>query len=58
MRTVTSAFGTGTDMPTLLSDVRCWSQSGKHVLALSFSGFDGGLNRSTQHFVLERKDGV
>jgi hypothetical protein len=22
------------------------------------SGFDGGLNRSTQHFILKRKDGV
>jgi len=28
------------------------------MLAWSFSGFDGGLNRSTQHFILERKDGV
>jgi hypothetical protein len=29
-----------TDMPTVLSDVRCWVNSGKHMLALSFSGFD------------------
>jgi hypothetical protein len=27
-------------MPTLLRDVRFQGQSGKHVLALSFSGFD------------------
>ena len=27
-------------MPTLLSDVRCWVNSAKHPLALSFSGFD------------------
>jgi hypothetical protein len=25
------------------------------VLSLSFSGFAGGLNRSTQHFILEGK---
>src|SRR5260370_41269192 len=29
-----------TDMPRWSLDVRCWGQSGKHVLALSFSGFD------------------
>ena len=29
-----------TDMPKYLGDVRCWVNSGKHVLALSFSGFD------------------
>ncbi len=27
-------------MPTTLRDVRSWGQSGKHMLALSFSGFD------------------
>jgi hypothetical protein len=27
-------------MPTLLSDVRCWVNSGKHLLALSISEFD------------------
>jgi len=27
-------------MPKYLGDVRCWVNSGKHVLALSFSGFD------------------
>jgi hypothetical protein len=27
-------------MPTLLSDVRCWGQSGKHLLAASISLFD------------------
>ena len=31
-----------TDMPKDLGDVRCWVNSGKHVLALSFSGFDPG----------------
>ena len=29
-----------TDMPTLLRNVRSQGQSGKHLLALSFSGFD------------------
>jgi len=29
-----------TDMPTALRDVRSQGQSGKHILALSFSGFD------------------
>src|SRR5260221_977540 len=29
-----------TDMPKYLSDVRCWVNSGKHMLSLSFSGFD------------------
>ena len=27
-------------MPTLLSDVRCWVNSGKHLLAASISPFD------------------
>jgi hypothetical protein len=31
-----------TDMPTALRDVRSQGQSGKHLLALSFSGFDPG----------------
>src|ERR1035437_9195278 len=31
-----------TDMPTALSNVRSQGQSGKHMLALSFSGFDPG----------------
>ncbi len=26
--------------PKYLGDVRCWVNSGKHLLALSFSGFD------------------
>jgi hypothetical protein len=30
------------DMPTVLRDVRSQGQSGKHLLALSFSGFDPG----------------
>ena len=29
-----------TDMPKYLGDVRCWVNSGKHMLASSFSGFD------------------
>jgi hypothetical protein len=29
-----------TDMPKYLGDVRYWENSGKHMLALSFSGFD------------------
>jgi hypothetical protein len=28
------------DMPKYLGDVRCWVNSGKHMLALSFSEFD------------------
>jgi len=31
-----------TDMPTTLRDVRFQGQSGKHMLASSFSGFDPG----------------
>ncbi len=33
-----------TDMPTTLRDVRFQGQSGKHMLAGSFSGFDGALH--------------
>jgi hypothetical protein len=29
-----------TDMPKYLGDVRCWVNSGKHLLSLSFFGFD------------------
>src|SRR6266446_6674075 len=29
-------------MPKYLGDVRCWVNSGKHLLSLSFSGFDPG----------------
>jgi hypothetical protein len=29
-----------TDMPKYLGDVRYWVNSGKHMLASSFSGFD------------------
>jgi hypothetical protein len=32
--------GHKTDMPTVFRDVRFQGQSGKHLLALSFSGFD------------------
>jgi hypothetical protein len=35
-----SASGHETDMPKYLGDVRCWVNSGKHLLASSFSGFD------------------
>jgi hypothetical protein len=28
------------DMLKYLGDVRCWVNSGKHLLSLSFSGFD------------------
>jgi hypothetical protein len=41
------------NMVFVLGEVRCWGQSGKHMLALSFSAFDGGLNRSAQHFILD-----
>jgi hypothetical protein len=33
-------MGHETDMPKYLGDVRCWVNSGKHLLSLSFSGFD------------------
>jgi hypothetical protein len=29
-----------TDMPAVLSDVRCWGQSGKHLLAVRISHID------------------
>jgi hypothetical protein len=35
-----SAFGNEMDMPKYLGDVRCWVNSGKHLLSWSFSGFD------------------
>ena len=35
-----SPVGHETDMPKYLGDVRCWVNSGKHLLAWSFSGFD------------------
>jgi hypothetical protein len=35
-----SPNGDETDMPKYLGDVRCWVNSGKHLLSLSFSGFD------------------
>jgi hypothetical protein len=31
-----------TDMPTAMRDVRSRGQSGKHILAVSLSGFDPG----------------
>ena len=38
-----------TDMPTALRNVRYQGQSGKHVLALSFSGFDLGCVKTCAH---------
>src|SRR5258708_16716067 len=38
-----------TDMPTALRDVRSQGQSGKHLLALSFSGFDLGCVKTCAH---------
>jgi hypothetical protein len=29
-----------TDMPKYLGNVRCWVNSGRHLLSLSFSGSD------------------
>ena len=37
---IMSAIGHETDMPHWSLYVRSWGQSGKHMLALSFSGFD------------------
>jgi Cu/Ag efflux protein CusF len=37
-------------MPKYLGDVRCWVNSGKHLLALSFSGFDPGADGETIAF--------
>src|SRR5215475_1591272 len=42
-----------------LADAACPRQRGDRVAATcSMSPKGGGLNRSTQHFILERKDGV
>src|SRR5258705_11396134 len=38
-----------TDMPKSLGDVRCWVNSGKHLLALSFTGFDLGCVKTCAH---------
>src|SRR6267142_3330329 len=49
-----------TDMPTVLRDVRSRGQSGKHVLALSFSGFDPlrtlAFARTARHAVKGRAE--
>src|ERR1700692_2846740 len=47
-----------TDMPTLLSDVRCWGQSGKHLLAASISPFDPDVwsGRALQEVFVELSD--
>src|SRR5258705_8346244 len=34
------AYWHETDMPKYLGDVRCWVNSGNHMLALRFSAFD------------------
>jgi hypothetical protein len=34
------AFWHNSDMPRWSLNVRCWVNSGSHMLALSFSGFD------------------
>jgi hypothetical protein len=40
-------------MPTLLSNVRCWVNSGKHLLALSISEFDPErTSTASKHIVL------
>ena len=42
-----------TDLPTLLSDVRCWVNSGNHLLAASISPFDpeqDGAGKSIDQF--------
>ena len=39
-----------TDMPTALRNVRSRGQSGKHVLALSFSGFDPKADVNAAHW--------
>jgi hypothetical protein len=48
-----SVNGHETDMPKYLGDVRCWVNSGKHMLAWSFSGFDP-IRKST--LVRQRPD--
>jgi hypothetical protein len=35
-----AAIGNEADMPTASRNVRYWVNSGKHLLSLSFSGFD------------------
>jgi hypothetical protein len=42
-----SLIGNETDMPRYLGDVRYWVNSGKHLLSLSFSGFDPSRKSST-----------
>jgi hypothetical protein len=37
-------------MPTLLSDVRCWVNSGKHLLAASISEFDPQRSSATTKY--------
>jgi hypothetical protein len=42
-----------TDMPTLLSDVRCWVNSGKHMLAASISLNRGGVGARSLNIELQ-----
>jgi hypothetical protein len=55
-------LGHETDMPTALLNVCFQGQSGKHVLALSFSGFDpkrtSGLSLHVHEFEVFRPQGV
>ena len=46
---MTSAIWHETDMPKYLSNVRYWVNSGKHLLALSFSAFDLGCVKTCAH---------
>jgi hypothetical protein len=43
------------DMPTLFRNVRSQGQSGKHVLALSFSGFDPNATSSALSTALSQQ---
>jgi hypothetical protein len=43
-------------MPTALRDVRSQGQSGKHMLALSFSGFDPNRKFGTPQIERETPD--
>jgi hypothetical protein len=39
-------------MAFVLGDVRCWGQSGKHMLNSSYSGFDLRLDLFSHHSLL------
>jgi hypothetical protein len=44
-----------TDIPKYLGNVRYWVNSGKHVLALSFSGFDHPKATSIPRIAMPQK---